>query len=1058
MEKIFTTHLFPKIAPRHSNVGAKAQAPVLDARTRGSLYSVLLGLTTDLPRFQQLLELTSSLLPANYETSYSWSHGYAQISEDHVYDCNFNFDRFRAMRSHTGYPGMKNLSNTCYMNSLLTQLFMNINFREFVLKTKLTDADGSQKLLLESKKLFAYLQETWLRAVDPDNVAGSIVTYEASPIDVSIQMDVDEFYNLLFDRWESQIPSDTEKKKFRQFYGGQIVQQIKSKDCPHISERLEPFSAIQCEIQGKGSLLESLNAYVEGEVMEGDNKYSCGSCGSYVNAVKRACLKDIPDNLIFHLKRFDYDLMTGMRNKINDFFEFPLEVDMGPYNVEYLKDPQSTPLPDKFMLVGVLVHSGNAEAGHYYSYIRERPGRSDSWVEFNDADVTPFDPINLRDQCFGGWCGQLYGGMQYPKTWNAYMLFYQRISSMDADQEKLLSSNMSVPVKVDIPIETSERLCYENETWIRKFCLFDPEHARFVRLMLEQFRDLRKDACSEDHGLEADVINFTLHHIEMIFCRQKDCQGLSSVLDSLGRMVEHCSECCKLYLEWILSRDSAMRSLLFRCPDESMRKRSGAMIINALKYIRNQDPSQYGSDCDTDEDEDGSSVSRRLELGGVFVGAVRSLRDSIKFLPSHPKAWDDYHSLLLGLTSFGRWECSVLHRAGILTHCLQILIIECHKNMVKQWPHLVGFIKGLEKNRYSLRKLTALLAALLRSVTWDEPITHLDHSQDGEYQQRTEATYRLTEEEMTMLIAIEPESTDRNLKQICFLDKVLSLDKLFGSGGVEPSVCQDLVSILVQEQALTGMHRDIYGTILNGTSVDPAVFAKPYLHAGLAFCENCPDAGMVRGLIARFAREISSIGNTGGEEHLEFFKRASRLQNDAFSRQKPKFFQFEVLKQAANFGPLLLMYHDAAVRQETIKFLSSLVFDHDIHEMDDERHADLVESIGQQLTKGCITRIEDIIRHNKAIDIARAEDISRVVKHCLERYFYPDGSPNDATLRALSKQVSFGNFCPEKMLTERPELVDNLCNLAILSPDDALSGEYESDEARTDDETRSDRP
>ena len=1018
MEQLFSTHLFPKISSGNSNRATKAQVPVLDTHTRGSLYSVLLGLSTDLVKFHQLLSLVSSLLPLDGDISYGWSHGYAQISEDQAYDCAYNFDRFRAIRSSTGYPGMRNLSNTCYMNSLLTQLFMNVKFREFMLSTKLTDAQGSQRLLLESKKLFAYLQETWLKAVDPDNVAGSIITYEASPIDVSIQMDVDEFYNLLFDRWESQIPSDAEKKKFRQFYGGQIVQQIKSKDCPHISERLEPFSAIQCEIQGKASLHESLNAYVEGEVMEGDNKYSCSSCGSYVNAVKRACLKDIPDNLIFHLKRFDYDLMTGMRNKINDYFEFPSEVDMAPYNVEYLKDPSKPPSPDRFMLVGVLVHSGNAEAGHYYSYIRERPGRSSSWVEFNDADVTPFDPINMKDQCFGGWNDQLYGGMHYPKTWNAYMLFYQRTTSMIADQEKFSTSNISAPMKVDIPLETSWRLCHENESWIRRFCLFDVEHAKFVRLMLEQFRDFRKDVCSEDHRLETNVINFTLHHIELIFCRQKNCDGLNAILDSLTKIVDHCSECCKIYLDWIFSRETAIRSLLFRCPDEAMRKRTGLMILGALKYVRNQDPYQYGLDADTDEDDSDSSASQKLETGSVFVKAVSSLKESVRLLASHPKAWDDYHGLLVGMASFGQWECSVLHRFGFLTHCLQILIIESHKSLIKQWPHQAAFIKGLEKRRYSLRKLAALLTALLKPAIWDETVPQLDPFLVGEYQQKIEAIYRLTEDEITMLTMPEPES-ERSMKHICFLDKVLSLDGYFGPGGIDPSVCQDLVSTLVQEQALLGWLRDIYHTILNGTCVNPAAHAKPYLQAALAFCESSPDLGMARSLIARFAREVQSIGNTGGEEHLDFFRKACRVQNHEFSRHKPKLFLFEVLKQAPLFGPHLLLYPDHIVRQETVKFLSSLVFDHNTREMDDEKYADTIEETAQQLTKNCIHLVDELVKHNKPVEPSRAEDISRVIRHCLDRYFYGDDGEDPIVTRHGQSKQALSSFLPFSPLAPR---------------------------------------
>jgi ubiquitin carboxyl-terminal hydrolase 34 len=149
------------------------------------------------------------------------------------------------------------------------------------------------------------MQNSLKRFVDPSNLAASIRTYDDTGIDVSVQMDVDEFYNLLFDRWESQILATGDKRTFRSFYGGQLVQQVKSKECPHISERLEPFSAIQCDIKGKTSLQESLQAYVDGEVMEGglqptnihssadrltsfaDNKYKCSSCDRHVNAVKR---------------------------------------------------------------------------------------------------------------------------------------------------------------------------------------------------------------------------------------------------------------------------------------------------------------------------------------------------------------------------------------------------------------------------------------------------------------------------------------------------------------------------------------------------------------------------------------------------------------------------------------------------------------------------------------------------------------------------------------------------------------------------------------------------
>ena len=174
----------------------------------------------------------------------------------------------QALRSDVGYAGIRNLSNTCYLNSLFSQLFMNLEFREFLFQTSIVDEEN-QKLLAELSKVFSYMQNHVGKFVDPSSAVECIRTYDNEQIDVTIQMDVDEFFNLLFDRLEAQILSPEARKTFRSLYGGQLVQQIKSKECEHISERLEPFSAIQCEIKGKSCLEDSLKAYVEGEVMQG---------------------------------------------------------------------------------------------------------------------------------------------------------------------------------------------------------------------------------------------------------------------------------------------------------------------------------------------------------------------------------------------------------------------------------------------------------------------------------------------------------------------------------------------------------------------------------------------------------------------------------------------------------------------------------------------------------------------------------------------------------------------------------------------------------------------
>ena len=199
-------------------------------------------------------------------------NSHRRTEDPYHYELPLQFDRSKAIRSSCGYVGLKNLSNTCYLNSLFTQLFMNIGFRQFIFNAEIRDEVFSQKLLFQTRTLFGFLQDSIRRYVDPQACVSSIKTYDDTQIDIHNQMDVDEFYNLLFDRWEGQLLSSDAKRVFRSFYGGQLVQQVRSKECEHVSERLEPFSAIQCDIKGKASLQESLQAYVDGEIMEGGKR------------------------------------------------------------------------------------------------------------------------------------------------------------------------------------------------------------------------------------------------------------------------------------------------------------------------------------------------------------------------------------------------------------------------------------------------------------------------------------------------------------------------------------------------------------------------------------------------------------------------------------------------------------------------------------------------------------------------------------------------------------------------------------------------------------------
>ena len=168
------------------------------------------------------------------------------------------------------------------------------------------------------------------------------------------------------------------------------------KGCTHVSERVEPFLSLGIEVKHKKSVYEALTSFVQGDMLEGDNAYHCAKCDKKVDTLKRTVIKELPRFMIMTLKRFEFDMEKFIKVKVNDYCEFPTELDMSAYTqdgmnrkleIERLKKEaaergeeyveEEIPLKRpanyyKFKLNGVVVHSGTADSGHYYSYIRDQ--------------------------------------------------------------------------------------------------------------------------------------------------------------------------------------------------------------------------------------------------------------------------------------------------------------------------------------------------------------------------------------------------------------------------------------------------------------------------------------------------------------------------------------------------------------------------------------------------------------------------------------------------------------------------------------------------------------
>ncbi|CAN0216357.1 unnamed protein product, partial [Ectocarpus sp. 12 AP-2014] len=343
-------------------------------------------------------------------------------------------------KAECGYVGLQNLGATCYMNSLLQQLFMVPALRFGVMSC-----------------------DPFVRTPEQIEKGEGVVPREENLL-YQLQ-DVDEFLLVFLDRLETQLSGLPQRRLLQHVFGGQLCNQLIGAEavCPHVSERQEDFFVLGLDVKGKRSITESLQLYVEGEVLAGDNKFLCAQCNEKRDTLKRTCIARLPNVLFLHLKRFEFDMMEMRKVKVNDKCEFPMELDMRPYTKEGLarqpqqqqqqqegkgesaatgtakaggspREDEGEAFPDsyyEYKLAGVLVHMGTADSGHYYSYIKRRDtqGGGDipaSWFCFNDASVTPFDPDSLGMTCHGGYSISPTGRGHTPKQFSAYMLIYER--------------------------------------------------------------------------------------------------------------------------------------------------------------------------------------------------------------------------------------------------------------------------------------------------------------------------------------------------------------------------------------------------------------------------------------------------------------------------------------------------------------------------------------------------------------------------------------------------------------------------------------------------------
>eukprot|EP01022_Parablepharisma_sp_SALTPOND_P032448 TRINITY_DN845_c0_g2_i1.p1 TRINITY_DN845_c0_g2~~TRINITY_DN845_c0_g2_i1.p1 ORF type:complete len:2060 (+),score=156.24 TRINITY_DN845_c0_g2_i1:5530-11709(+) len=477
--------------------------------SRISAFNLLCILVRDTP--ENLEEVLGYLTPLHL--SGTW-----RINTFNEWDLSPSFSE----KSATGYVGIKNLGCICYMISLLQQLYMIPSFRNAIISAKSGTVTGpattyetfpkplppvqspptvsvpetpstlspatapfivthavKDEMLAQLQFLFTALDESVRQYYNPAGFCQAFKDWEGNPINYAEQMDIDEFFNILMDKLENALKETTKVGTIKEHFGGVYLNQIICKDCPHRRDLEEPFLAINLQIKNKKSLHECMESFVEGEMMDGSNAYHCEKCDKKVSAIKRVCIKSLPDHLIFVLKRFSYNYDTMQKVKLNDYCEFPMSLSMDPFMVDYLENPheasvKTTRSENEYRLVGVVIHRGIADSGHYYSLINDRENPS-KWFEFNDNIVSPFDPDKIKEEAFGGEEKWEEAGKRRKseKISNAYMLFYEKVSK----------DPLKLPTLPEVPKHIHEAITQDNMRYWQVKLLLSEDYFYFTKYL-----------------------------------------------------------------------------------------------------------------------------------------------------------------------------------------------------------------------------------------------------------------------------------------------------------------------------------------------------------------------------------------------------------------------------------------------------------------------------------------------------------------------------------------------------------------------------------------------
>ncbi|KAH8336607.1 hypothetical protein KR074_012323 [Drosophila pseudoananassae] len=328
-----------------------------------------------------------------------------------------DFSPVKGQNVGRGLTGLKNLGNTCYMNSILQCLSNTPQLTEYCISDKyksyINRSNRTNGQVIE--EVAALIKELWngqYKCVASRDLRYVVGQYQKIFRGVD-QQDSHEFLTILMDWLHSDLQTlhvarqretiSASEKAWLEFtkakesmilhlFYGQIKSTVKCVACNKESATYECFSNLSLELPPNSNvchLNQCMDLYFSGERIQG---WNCPNCNTKRDAIKKLDISKLPPVLVVHLKRFYADPSnTGAYIKKQNYLRFPLDnLEMTPY---IARAESRAVTPKTYQLYAVSNHYGTMEGGHYTAFCKSANyGR---WFKFDDQIVSALDTSNV---------------------------------------------------------------------------------------------------------------------------------------------------------------------------------------------------------------------------------------------------------------------------------------------------------------------------------------------------------------------------------------------------------------------------------------------------------------------------------------------------------------------------------------------------------------------------------------------------------------------------------------------------------------------------------------